>query len=120
MGSANQPLLSSWKEIAAYLRVSVRTAQLWESERGLPVNRPPGRRGVVWANPAELDDWRKSADVTPQTTAPALPRSRRRTVLMALAATAFLTLTGWSVVFLNASRDQAGRSAPLATSPGRK
>ena len=35
------PELYSWKEIASYLGVSVRTAQLFELERGLPV--PAGR-----------------------------------------------------------------------------
>jgi hypothetical protein len=33
--------LHSWKEIVAYLRVTVRTAQIWEVERGLPVRRLP-------------------------------------------------------------------------------
>jgi hypothetical protein len=50
--------LESWKEIAAYLGVSVRSAQLWEKERGLPVRRlPGGRRSRVHANAAELDAW---------------------------------------------------------------
>jgi Tol biopolymer transport system component len=53
--------LSSWKEIASYLHVSVRTAQMWEADRGLPVKRLPGGRGVVWTNIAELEAWRKSA-----------------------------------------------------------
>src|SRR5262245_31265703 len=53
-------VLSSWKEVASYLDVSVRTAQMWEADRGLPVNRLPGGRGVVWADKAELDNWRKS------------------------------------------------------------
>ena len=34
---------------------------MWEAERGLPVKRLPGRRGMVWADVAELDAWRESA-----------------------------------------------------------
>jgi hypothetical protein len=61
MANNGNQLLNSWKDIANYLQVSVRTAQLWEEHRGLPVRRVPGRRGIVWADPAELDAWRKSA-----------------------------------------------------------
>src|SRR5439155_22306038 len=42
--------LSSWKEIAEYLNVSIRTAQAWERSRGMPVHRVPGVRGVVTAS----------------------------------------------------------------------
>jgi hypothetical protein len=52
--------LSSWKEIAAYLGVGLRTAQIWEQERALPVRRLPGGRGRVLANTAELDAWKRS------------------------------------------------------------
>lgn len=56
--SAPSPSLQSWKAIASYLRVSVRTAQHWERERGLPVRRHPGEKSRVSADPAELDEWR--------------------------------------------------------------
>ena len=36
--------LTSWKEIAEFLEVSVRTAQRWESDGGLPVRRLGGDR----------------------------------------------------------------------------
>ena len=50
-------VLSGWKEIAAYLRIGIRTAQRWESG-GLPVSRPfPGRRSHVVADSADLDLW---------------------------------------------------------------
>src|SRR5262245_65681792 len=52
-------VLSSWKEVASYLDVSVRTAQMWEADRGLPVNRLPGGRGIAWADKAEIDNWRE-------------------------------------------------------------
>ena len=52
--------LTSWKEIAEYLQVAVRTAQTWEHEKGLPVNRMPGKKGRVNADPNELDHWKQS------------------------------------------------------------
>lgn len=47
-----------WKEIAAHFGVGVRTAQIWEAERGLPVRRLPGPRGRVYAETEELEAWR--------------------------------------------------------------
>jgi len=57
-----RPELNSWKEIADRLDVSVRTAQLWEKERGLPVRRVPGGRGRVFIRVAELEEWRDSGE----------------------------------------------------------
>ena len=51
--------LNTWQEIGAYLGVSVRTAQNWEKQVGLPVRRiTEGPRGRVVALPAELDVWK--------------------------------------------------------------
>jgi hypothetical protein len=50
--------LTSWKEIADYLGVNVRTAQKWEKERGLPVRRMPGGSGRVSVDPAALAAWK--------------------------------------------------------------
>src|SRR4029450_679523 len=48
----------SWKEIAAYLKRSVRTVTRWEREEGLPVHRHlHGKLGSVYAYKAELDAW---------------------------------------------------------------
>jgi hypothetical protein len=53
--------LQSWKEIAAYLKRGVRTAQRWERCAGLPVRRPrPGDRSPVFAFPSEIDQWMHS------------------------------------------------------------
>lgn len=50
--------LRSWKEIAAYTGVSIRTVQRWEREFGLPVRRVATKRGsVVFAFRSELDAW---------------------------------------------------------------
>jgi hypothetical protein len=60
----SEQILSSWKEIAAYLGKGVRTVQRWEVELELPVRRPaPGAKHVVLAFPAELDDWVKNGKV---------------------------------------------------------
>ena len=51
-------ILNSWKEIAQYLNRGVRTVQRWESELGLPVRRPRGRRrSAVIAMRSEIDQW---------------------------------------------------------------
>jgi len=50
--------LNGWKEIAGYLGVSVRTAQTFEKEQGLPVRRGLGVKAPVSAFPAELDAWK--------------------------------------------------------------
>jgi concanavalin A-like lectin/glucanase superfamily protein len=50
--------LDSWKEIAAFLRRTVRTVQRWEKTAGLPVRRGrPGQRRAVVASKAELSAW---------------------------------------------------------------
>jgi adenylate cyclase len=56
-----QERLDSWKEIAAYLKRGVRTAQRWEREEGLPVRRlKHDTLGSVYAFRAELDQWWRS------------------------------------------------------------
>jgi hypothetical protein len=57
--------LQSWKEIAAYLGITIRTAQNWEQERGLPVHRLPGPRGRVFALAEELDAWKQQQHELP-------------------------------------------------------
>ena len=50
--------LSSWKEIASYLGVSVRRAQQWETELGLPVERfSTEQRARIRARRSEIDRW---------------------------------------------------------------
>lgn len=51
--------LSSWKEIATYLRCGVRTVQRWEQLEGLPVHRHQHQKnGTVYAFRSELEAWR--------------------------------------------------------------
>lgn len=50
--------LDSWKEIASYLKRSVRTVTRWERDEGLPVHRHVhSKTGTVYAFKPELDAW---------------------------------------------------------------
>lgn len=52
--------LKGWKEIAAYLGTSVRTAQRWEERFGLPVNRIQAAGGaVISALRDDIDTWKR-------------------------------------------------------------
>lgn len=60
--------LRGWKEIAAYLKASERSAKRWEKTRGLPVRRLPGTsRDGVFAVPEEIEAWARggSTEVAP-------------------------------------------------------
>jgi hypothetical protein len=51
-------VLHSWKDIANYLGLGVRTAQRWEHDLGFPVHRPYQReRTAVLAFSDEIDEW---------------------------------------------------------------
>jgi hypothetical protein len=51
-------ILKSWKEIASYLGVGIRTAQRWKDRRGLPVRQPNSNgRTAVLALAGEIDKW---------------------------------------------------------------
>src|SRR4030095_15967803 len=53
----------SWKEIANYLKISVRTVQRWEKDEGLPVHRQPhARQDTVYAYKDEIEAWRSDRD----------------------------------------------------------
>jgi TolB-like protein/tetratricopeptide (TPR) repeat protein len=57
-GPATGDRLDSWKEIAAYLKREVRTAQRWEKSEGLPVRRHQhDKLSSVFAYKSELDTW---------------------------------------------------------------
>ena len=62
--------LESWKEIARYLKRSVRTARRWEHEEDLPVHRHVHHtRASVFAVRAEIDAWRRTRAESPRTPA---------------------------------------------------
>src|SRR5712671_991548 len=67
--NSKQDLLVGWKDIAVYLKCSVRKAQRLE-QRGLPVNRIPGTKSV-WALKTGIDRWMTPpTDATPIYTSP--------------------------------------------------
>jgi len=55
---AARPRLDSWKEIATYLKRSVRTVRRWERQEGLPVHRHRHHmQATVYAFVPEIDKW---------------------------------------------------------------
>ena len=62
--NSNDDLLVSWKDIASYLKCSVRKAQRLE-EQGLPVNRMAGAKSV-WARKSDIDRWLALAAISAQ------------------------------------------------------
>lgn len=88
--------LTSWKEIAGFLGVSIKTAQLWERDRSLPVHRLPGQRSVVRALPEELIAWREQSITAPPaadlTTAPTPRRFSYLLIALLAVSTAAIVL----------------------------
>lgn len=56
--------LDSWKEIADFLGVSVRTALRWKERAGMPVHR--AATGHVFARADELERWRRGQPAAPR------------------------------------------------------
>ena len=86
--------LRSWKEIAELLEVTVRTAQRWEKEKGLPVRRDGPGKGHVVADAAELLAWREAGDLEDQSAAEFLPQPKRVEPLLVYAAAVTFALLG--------------------------
>ncbi len=88
---SSRSCLNSWKEIAAYLKCSERTARRWEEE-GLPVHRHTHKiKPAIYAHEAEIDAWWESGRerVKDLEEPRVLPRSwSRPSVVAALAAMA--------------------------------
>lgn len=62
--NGNQRVLTSWKEIAAYLGKGVRTVQRWEQMFRLPVRRPMNEsHKAVLAFPEEIDAWARCGEI---------------------------------------------------------
>jgi len=89
--------LSSWKEIAAWLGVNVRTAQKWEAESGMPVRRVPGSNRVI-AYTGELTAWLHGAhEAETEAARQREEKNRRRTrwAVAALGAVLLLAAAVW-------------------------
>ncbi|HEV3200044.1 MAG TPA: hypothetical protein VGZ73_19200 [Bryobacteraceae bacterium] len=71
--------LRGWKQIAHYLGVTERTAQVWEQSAQMPVHHLPGPKGRVFAIDSELNAWkfgvRKTSDPPRKTITVRLPEN---------------------------------------------
>ena len=66
MPEGNGDRLDGWKEISAYLNRSIRSAQRWNQEMGMPVHRVQGVKGtIVHAFRSEIDEWLQTNEVPP-------------------------------------------------------
>jgi hypothetical protein len=91
--------LDSWKEIAAYLKRSVRTVHRWEKDEGLPVHRHHHRMlGSVFAYKSELDEWFNVRSPQPEsreeTAQPVSTVRRRRAITLIGTAAVFCIAVG--------------------------
>ena len=87
-------MLQSWKEIASYLRVTVRTVQRWEKESGLPVHRQgTGRKARVVAYADEIDNWLTNHQADPEP-------AGRRWITPAIVAGAVVVILAGVILFL--------------------
>jgi hypothetical protein len=89
--------LESWKEVAHFLGVTIRTAQIWEKEHGLPVKRLPGPRGRIRVSVPELELWLASNHVGPSDSSNRKGVSR----IVPFFIIAVLTLIGATGVFVS-------------------
>ena len=81
-------LLSSWKEIAAYLGCDIKTCGRWEKESGLPIRRisPGSKRSRVFAYQSDLDRWLTERNFLASPAAHGPARTAKRRPLMVAAA----------------------------------
>lgn len=90
--------LTSWKEIADYLEVSVRTAQRYEREFGLPVRRLEGEKGrAVVARVDDLEAWKRRAQTPPKWWA-SVRFLQRYALAVTTLAVGLLVYAGWDLV----------------------
>jgi hypothetical protein len=95
--------LTGWKEIAAYLKCGVRTAQRWQLEYHLPIARVrTKRKGLVMAESERLDDWIRNR-----------PLLKSKPILQA--SQLFHEITRQAVEFVRAEVNMAHRFAELAS-----
>src|ERR1700749_870967 len=63
-GRTSDGRLTSWKEIAVYLKRDIPTVQRWEKREGMPVHRHlHDRMGSVYAFRTELDAWTRGRNL---------------------------------------------------------
>ncbi len=110
--------LDSWKEIATYLRRSVRTLHRWEKEEGLPVHRQFHKElGSVYAYTSELDAWcraRSSRGEREERDASRVLHRRLAIAALALTLAAVLTASIYSVTRGRSDPAEPQRKTPVA------
>ncbi len=114
--------LDSWKEIAVYLKRSVRTVTRWEREEGLPVHRHlHSKSGTVYAYEAELDAWwtnrGKQLEERPSGAQPRWMRWKSAWLAGMVLAALLIALMAWLAIPRNSSHLSSGL-VPLTTYPG--
>jgi Tol biopolymer transport system component len=120
MASVTGERLDSWKEIAAYLKRSVRTVHRWEKEEGLPVHRQLHKDlGSVFAYKRELDAWFSArsvhSDRREETDERASAKPQR--MIVAAAVVASVVVIG-AIALLVSRRSSPGRSGQDANVAG--
>ena len=130
MGELTQPILrerlENWKEIAQYLRRSVRTVQRWEDEAGLPVHRlNHDQRSSVYAYTDELELWRINREPLlkgpeEEVTTPARHAGTKNLPVALAIALGIVTLLGAAAFFWDARKASvvALQTKPLSSLPG--
>lgn len=114
---ADEDLLQSWKEIAAYLERSERTCRRWETEYRLPVHRMDGSvRGSVFAYKSELDRWMDDTLHEERHGSPPQKRLASRRSLIIILSLAFLTAVAVAVMVFRGGRSEPQRTS-LSTKP---
>jgi TolB-like protein/Flp pilus assembly protein TadD len=97
-------IFDSWKEIAAYLKRSIKTCQRWESDLGLPIQRSDGTaRGKVFAYKEEIDRWLRKMQHLDELTAPAPRLGRRRKIKIVFLSAAIIAVLAVVAIILRRS-----------------
>jgi serine/threonine-protein kinase len=114
--------LESWKEIAAYLGRTEKTARRWEQREGLPVHRLQHQeRGSIYAFKSELDAWRAARQPTPElanaTEEPWQPRRWGVLTVLTVATIGAMVFTGYSTVNRLRMRSSSPGSSRIAVLP---
>ncbi len=108
--------LDSWKEIAAFLGRTERTAKRWEATQGLPIRRVPSSgRGSVFAYEHELRNWLDGVEAKGPTAAgSSQSETAKRLLTPAILTAALAFLLATSVFFFIVRRD-GGNAEDLGT-----
>jgi TolB-like protein/Tfp pilus assembly protein PilF len=129
----SEPSLDSWKEIAAYVKRDVTTAQRWEKREDMPIHRHVhDKRGSVYAFRSELDAWLQGralrlekeekedlAEVPVDAKADAGPRTTRTRLWLGVGGVAVLVLLaiGYAVTRSRAGEATQSKIKSLAVLP---